>query len=88
MPAADQSPAVRHAVRDFIQENYLLDGSNDLSDEDSLLERQVMDSTGVLELVSFLEETFGVKVEDDELVPENLDSIARIAQFVRQKRSA
>lgn len=53
--------------------------------EDSLLGRGIMDSTGILELVFFLEKEFGIKVDDVELLPENLDSVARIASFVAKK---
>jgi acyl carrier protein len=74
------------AIRSFIEKNYLLGAANSFADDASLLEHQVLDSTGVLELVAFLEQHFGVKVEDDELVPENLDSIDRIARFVHDKR--
>lgn len=73
-------------IRSFVEERFLF-GRDDikLSDDDSLLDTGVIDSTGVLELVSFLEEAFSVKVDDDELVPENLDSIASAAAFVSKK---
>ena len=76
---------VRIAVRNFISENFILDAAEDLREEDSLLERGIIDSTGVLELVAFIEEKFGITVEDDELIPENLDTIRDIAEFIRQK---
>jgi hypothetical protein len=54
--------------------------------KDGHREQSLIDSTGVLELVAFLEEQYGFKIEDDELVPENLDSVNRIAQFVERKQ--
>lgn len=59
-----------------------------LSDGESLIDNEVLDSTGVLELVLFIEETFGVRVEDDEIVPENLDSMNSLVHFVERKQSA
>ena len=76
------------AIRSFIEKNYLLGAANSFADDASLLEHQVLDSTGVLELVAFLEQHFGVKVEDDELVPENLDSLDALHAFLMRKRAA
>jgi len=72
-------------VRQFIIENFLFEESSILGEETSFLESGIIDSTGVLELVSFLEEKFGIKIEDDELVPENLDSISNVASFLGKK---
>lgn len=73
-------------IRDFIVENFLF-GNKDvpLGDEDSFLQKGLIDSTGILEVVSFVEEKFGIKVEDDDLLPENLDSIRRLANFIGRK---
>jgi acyl carrier protein len=78
---------ISKSVRDFIVDNFLF-GQDDgkLGDGDSLLQSGVIDSTGVLEIVVFLEEQFGIKVEDDELLPENLDSISNVAGFVERKK--
>lgn len=57
----------------------------DFSDEDSLLEKSILDSTGILELVSFVEEAFEIKIEDDEVIPDNLDSVRRVLDFVSRK---
>ena len=79
----------RHTLRDFIVETFLFgEGGDDLGDEDSLLERGIIDSTGVLELSAFLEDELGVKVTDADLVPDNFDSIARLAAFVENRRKA
>lgn len=77
---------IEPAVRQFIVTNFLF-GQNgqDLSDDTSLLEKGIIDSTGVLELVSFLENEYRFDIADDELIPENLDSITNIARFVREK---
>ena len=73
-------------IRNFIIVNFLFgDSSNGLKDTDSFLENGVIDSTGVLELVSFLEENFGIEVADEELIPENLDSIKSISRFIQER---
>jgi acyl carrier protein len=73
-------------VRAFIEENFLCrEDISDLADTDSLLESGVMDSTGILELVAFLETEFSIQMADAEIVPENLDSIAAIAGYVDRK---
>ena len=74
-------------IRKFIGENFILEGDDHLGDEDSLLEKGIIDSTGVLELVAFIEETYQFKIQDEELVPENLDSIKNISQFIKNKLS-
>lgn len=72
----------------FITDNLLLGRSVDVAGSTSFLEAGIIDSTGVLELVAFIEGEFGIVVDDDDLVPANLDSIAGVAAFVRAKRSA
>ena len=76
---------IENQIRKFILENFILDGEVNLSEEDSLLEKGIIDSTGVLELVAFIEETYQFKIKDEELVPENLDSIKNILQFIQNK---
>jgi acyl carrier protein len=76
---------IENEIRKFIMENFILDEELNLSEEDSLLERGIIDSTGVLELVAFIEETFSFKINDEELAPENLDSIKNISQFIQNK---
>lgn len=73
-------------IRAFIVENYLFgDTSHPLDDRTSLIETDIIDSTGVLELVTYLEDTFQISVHDSEIVPANLDSIASIASYVASK---
>ena len=74
-------------IRAYIVENFLFGDDQELSNSQSLLEAGVVDSTGVIELVTFLEETFGVEVADDELIPENLDTIDNIAAFTLRKKA-
>ena len=78
--------ALTAEIRNFIVENFLFgDTANPLNDEDSFLENGIIDSTGVLELVSHLEATFEIKVEDEELIPDNLDSIANVVRYLERK---
>jgi acyl carrier protein len=81
--------ALQDQIRNFILENYLF--TNDASAlglEDSLLGRGIVDSTGMLEIIFFIEEQLGVKVKDEEMIPDNLDSVSKIAAFVSSKRRA
>jgi acyl carrier protein len=73
-------------VRDFVTANFYVADPKSLEDGTSLLDAGIIDSTGVLEVIMFVETTFGVTVEDSEMLPENLDSIERIAAFVERKR--
>lgn len=83
------SQAIEHQIRNFIVENFLFgDTSNGFENSDSLLEKGIIDSTGVLELVSFIEETYGIKVEDEELIPENLDSVVFVSAYITRKQTA
>ena len=72
-------------VREFITENFLFGDGEKLKEDTSFMEEGIIDSTGILELVFFLEETFGITVEDNELVPANMDSLQGIASYVDRK---
>ena len=77
---------VRAQLREFIVDNFMMgEDTAKLSDSGSLLEMGILDSVGVLELVGFLEETFRITVEDDELIPGNLDSVENLINFIRRK---
>ena len=78
----------KQAIREFVVENFLFGEANGLEEETSFLENGIIDSTGILELVTYLEETFGIEVEDEELVPENLDSIANVAKYLTTKQES
>lgn len=77
---------VKQLVRQYIANNFLF--SNDgyhLSDEASLLEEGIVDSTGVLELVMFVEETFNIAVNDEEIIPDNFDSVSKLTAYITRK---
>jgi acyl carrier protein len=77
---------VKQSVRKFISDNFIMGTSGpQFSDADSFLSRRIIDSTGFLELVSYLEETFAIKVDDEEMTPENLDSLNAIDAYVKRK---
>ena len=77
---------IEKQIRQYIADNFLFsDDGYQLSDDASFLEEGIVDSTGVLELVMFVEETFNVTVEDEEIAPENFDSVAQLAGYVRRK---
>ena len=77
---------IKSEVRDFVVDNFLFREDRDsVSDSESLLENGLMDSTGVLELVAFLESEMGIEIEDAEIVPENFDSIDNISNYAGSK---
>jgi acyl carrier protein len=73
-------------LRQFIVDNFLFGRDRAFSDEDSLIENGLIDSTGVLELIAFLEEKYAIRIEQGEMIPDNLDSIRNLSDFVRWKR--
>jgi acyl carrier protein len=73
---------VESKIRAYIAENFLFGDAGELGVDDSFLDRGIIDSTGILEIVMFLEEQFGIKVADSEMLPENLDSIGAIVRFI------
>lgn len=74
-------------IRKFVIDTFLFGQDQGLTDDASFLEHGIVDSTGVLELVAHLEKTYAIKVKDDELVPDNLDTIESIARFIEAKRA-
>jgi len=78
--------SIEPQIHRYLAENFLFsDNGYELEDEASFLEEGIVDSTGVLELVMFVEETFGITVEDEEIVPQNFDSVAQLAAYIRRK---
>jgi acyl carrier protein len=77
----------RQEIRSFVVERFLFSQDVGLSDDSSFLDKGILDSTGVLELVAHLESAYGLKVNDDELLPDNLDSIDSICAFIDRKNS-
>ncbi|MCB9059514.1 MAG: acyl carrier protein [Calditrichae bacterium] len=78
---------VKDQVKDFFKENFMVEFDSNFNNDDSFLENGLIDSTGVLELVLFLEETFSIKVEDDDIIPENLDSLQNIEGYINNKKT-
>jgi acyl carrier protein len=77
---------IKAQVRKFISDNFIMGTSGaQFAEGDSFLQKRIIDSTGFLELVSYLEETFGIKVEDEEMTPDNLDSLNAIDAYVKRK---
>ena len=80
-----QSKNIAQKVREFILQNYLFGQDKKLENTDSFLEQGIIDSTGVLELVAFLQDTFEITVEDEEITPDNLDSIGNVMRYLHRK---
>lgn len=79
---------IQTEVKRFIVENFLFNSEGfDLTPDDSLIEQGIIDSTGILELVDFLETTYHIDVDDEELIPQNLDSLKQIAEYVQAKQN-
>jgi len=74
-------------IRQFVLSTFYVVDAAALSDEQSLLDQGIIDSTGVLEVIGFIESEYGIQVLDEEMVPENLDSISRIAAYVDRKKT-
>jgi len=77
---------IAEELRHFVVENYLFGRSDvELKGDDSFLDRGIIDSTGVLELVTFLEGTYQIQIQDEEVIPSNLDSINNLLRFLEAK---
>ena len=76
---------VLETVKTYVVENFLFGDDSRIGPATDFLENGILDSTGVLELVGFLEEKFGIQVEDDELVPDNMNSLEKITLYVSKK---
>jgi len=76
---------IKARIRAFIVENFLYGEDGDLDDDTSFLGEGIIDSTGILELVGFLEETYEIEVDDDELLPDNLDSLDNVTAYMERK---
>lgn len=79
--------AIESKIRDFILENFLFtDDQSELNSNDSFLEKGIIDSTGILEVIYFIEDEFNIKVNDEEMIPEYLDSVDNITNFISRKK--
>ena len=85
MISGKNSNQIRKEIIEFIRDNFILSEEESIQDEESLLEKGVIDSTGVLELVAHIEQKYDIVVDDEELVPANLDSIGNIVRFILRK---
>jgi len=83
---ATLTDGVRESVRGFLASNFYLPDPSKLADDTSLVESGIVDSTGILEVLSYIEQAFGIRVEDSEAIPANLDSVNNIIAFVGRKR--
>jgi acyl carrier protein len=87
MGSKENMNEARAAIRRYIEDNFIMGTrATPLGDADSFLEHHVLDSTGFLELIGFLEETYAIQVRDDEMIPENLDCIDSIVQYLARKQ--
>lgn len=81
-----QNDDIKKKLRDFVAETFMVGDENEnLGDSDSFMQTGIIDSTGVLELASFVEQEFNLTIEDDEMTPSNLDSIESLAGFIARK---
>ncbi len=81
--------SIEQEVRSYILENYLFtDDDSALSNSDSFLEKGILDSTGILEVIYFIEDEYEIKVADEEMIPENLDSVERLVAYIGRKQAA
>jgi len=78
-------PDIKNKIRSFIVDNYLFGDDEGLEESTSFLDEGIVDSTGILELIEFISEEFSIVVEDEELIPENLDSINNVTAFIERK---
>lgn len=78
---------VKQQVRQFILDNFMMGGAQEIADDASFIDQHIIDSTGFLELIAFVEDTFEFRITDDEMVPENLDSLNNIERFVQLKQA-
>lgn len=77
---------IKEKIYNFLEENVMLDTEEEnISDDESFMENGIIDSTGILELVSYIEEEFGFEVADDELVPDNFDSVNKLTEYINKK---
>ena len=79
-----QSDDIRNKLRNFVKETFLV-GDEELNDSESFMQTGIIDSTGVLELASYVEQEFSITIEDDEMTPSNLDSIDNLVGFLTRK---
>ena len=77
---------IKEEIKEFFEDNFMAEFDDDFGDDESFLDNGLIDSTGVLELVLFLEENYSFKVADEEITPENLDSFDNLIKYINTKR--
>jgi len=88
-PKQSTNKGIGATVKQFVVDNFLFGKDPEgFYDDDSFLERGIIDSTGVLELIGFIERTYSIRINDDEMLPENLDSLNRVVKFVNKKMNS
>jgi acyl carrier protein len=80
--------SIKRQVLQFILDNFMMGGAKEIADDASFMDHHIIDSTGFLELISFVEQTFEIQVFDEEMIPENLDSLNSIERYVLHKHAA
>jgi acyl carrier protein len=78
--------SLQQEIKDFVVENFLFGEEKGLTENSSFIKEGIVDSTGIMQLVSFIQDQYRIAIEDEELVPENLDSIAKVSAFIELKR--
>jgi len=78
--------SLQEDIRSFIVDNFLFGDEGGLSNDSSFVKEGIVDSTGILQLVAFIQEQYMIAVEDDELIPENLDSVSKVTAFIKEKK--
>jgi acyl carrier protein len=76
---------LKNKIKSFVSDYFIKDSGIEIAEDSSFLDKGIIDSTGVMELVSFLEETFGITMDDEEIIPDNFDSIEKLVTFVENK---
>jgi acyl carrier protein len=77
---------IKQTVRQFLLDNFVMGGKVTIAEDTSFMKGHILDSTGFIELITFVEDTYGVKVEDEEMIPSNFDSLNNIEGYVGRKR--
>ena len=80
--------SIHEEIREFIVDTFLFGEDGGLTNDSSFLEEGIVDSTGIMQLVSFLQEQYRITIEDEELIPDNLDSIQKVQRFIEAKKGA
>ena len=83
----DNGEEIKATLKSFIKNNFLYSSDTVMEDDTSFLDTGIIDSTGVLELIDFIEENFGISIDNNEVIPENLDSINKIEKFILSKKN-